>query len=318
MLFLPFGNACATGDGPNHRRSALTDLPKTAWALLDHEAGMIKSMNRISVGSALVLIGLLFPSTASIGAGAGDKLSISVTNKLGDVFSNLSVANILPDGLLLENRSGQVKVKFGDLPAEVRAKYEPLAAAAKEKQLRAAQANASYLASQKEVEAAREQVRLDRKKEQEAKQAQAALLAPLAIEVPKEGWKITIPNQGFGELHTQSEAGQFTCRGVTKDGFNISIFVETPQGKGGTKNDDVHAYYWPRASRNPLIEEKSVKTEKQDKFVKVSYTTLDIPNVNFYFSYKGRWVDVHISKTGFTKEDAKRFADFESILSYGG
>src|SRR4051812_38387554 len=170
MLFLPFGNACATGDGPNHRRFALTDLPKTAWALLDHEAGMIKSMNRISVRSALVLIGLLFHSTASIGTGAGDKLSISVTNKLGDVFSNLSVANILPDGLLLENRSGQVKVKFGDLPAEVRAKYEPLAAAAKEKQLRAAQANASYLASQKEVEAAREQVRLDRKKEQEAKQ----------------------------------------------------------------------------------------------------------------------------------------------------
>src|SRR3954471_211657 len=267
--------------------------------------------------AAWLLIVMLVPSKAPSASVTGEKLSISVTNKLGDVFSNLSVANVLPDGLLLENRSGTVKGKFEDLPPDLRAKYEPLAAVAKEKAARAAQANAVYLAKQKEADAVREQVRMERQKDLEAKQAQAALLEPLAIEVPKEGWKIIIPNQGFGELHTQSQPGQFTCRGQTKDGFNISIFVETPQGKGGTKNDDVHGYYWPRAVRNPLIEEKSVKTEKQDKFVKVSYTTVDIPNVNYYFSYKGRWVDVHISKTGFTKEDEKRFADFESILSYG-
>ncbi|HUR44572.1 MAG TPA: hypothetical protein VMZ27_01760 [Candidatus Saccharimonadales bacterium] len=276
-------------------------------------------MSPISFGAVLVLFASLFlPECAFAASGIGDKLSISVTNKSGDIFSSVSVANIMPDGLLLENRSGQVKVRFEDLPADLRAKYEPLAAAARQKQMRVAQANAAYLASQKDVEAAREQVRLDRKKEAEAKQAQMALLEPLAVEVPNEGWKIVIPNQGFGKLHTQSESGQFTCRGQTKDGFIISVFVESPQGKGGTKNEDVHAYYWPRASRNPLIEEKSIKTEQKNKFVKVSYTTLDIPNVNFYFSYKGRWVDVHISKTGFTKEDEKRFADFESILSYGG
>jgi hypothetical protein len=274
-------------------------------------------MNRSILIAVLVLVGSILPKTSS-SAGVGDKLSISVTNKLGDVFSNLSVASVLPDGLLLESRSGQVKVKFEDLPANLRATYEPLGAAAKEKQLRAAQANAAFLAKQKEADAASEQAFQERKKAQEAKQAQAALLEPMAIEVPKEGWKIIIPNQGFGELHTQLQAGQFTCRGQSKDGFNISIFVEPPQGKGGTRNDDVHAYYWPRASRNPMVEEKSVKTEKQDKFVKVSYTTLDVPNVNYYFSYKGRWVDVHISKTSFTKEDEKRFADFETILSYGG
>src|SRR3954453_10491624 len=107
--------------------------------------------------AAWLLILMLVPSKAPSASVTGEKLSISVTNKLGDVFSNLSVANVLPDGLLLENRSGTVKVKFEDLPPDLRAKYEPLAGAAKQKQMRAAQANASYLASQKEVEAAQEQ-----------------------------------------------------------------------------------------------------------------------------------------------------------------
>src|SRR5204862_5281374 len=121
-------------------------------------------MNKGLFTAAWLAVVMLVPSRAPSAGVTGEKLSISVTNKLGDVFSNLSVANILPDGLLLENRSGTVKVKFEDLPADLRAKYEPLAAAAKEKAARSAQANALYLAKQKEADAVRAQVRLERQK----------------------------------------------------------------------------------------------------------------------------------------------------------
>ena len=66
-----------------------------------------------------------------------------------------------------------------------------------------------------------------------------------------------------------------------------------------------------------MIDAESIKTETKGNFVKVSYTTLGIPNANYYFAFKGNWVDVHVSKTRSTKGDEKGFADFEEILSYG-
>ena len=82
-------------------------------------------------------------------------------------------------------------------------------------------------------------------------------------------------------------------------------------------NDDVYQFYWPRASRNPLIDPQSIRMERKEKFAKVTYTTVDMPNVNYYFAYGGRWVDVHISNLANAKAADQIFADFESQLSYG-
>src|SRR5579862_6774745 len=78
----------------------------------------------------------------------GEHLSISVTNKHGDVFTNLVVAKIASDGLVLEHRAGQLKVKYADLPGDVRERYQPLAAAAENKEKKAAVANAAFAAVQ--------------------------------------------------------------------------------------------------------------------------------------------------------------------------
>ncbi len=40
-------------------------------------------------------------------------------------------------------------------------------------------------------------------------------------------------------------------------------------------------------------------------------------NVNYYFAFRDRWVDVHISKLPFAQEDEKLFAAFDKTLSYG-
>jgi len=147
-----------------------------------------------------------------------------------------------------------------------------------------------------------------------ARHEQAALTT-LDIPVSGQGWKIRVFDPGLGALQQRAEAGQFQCRTATGTGFNLSLFVEKP-GSAGTQHGDVFDHYWPRSKRNPLIEEDSIKVERSPKFVKVSYRVGPMPNVNYYFAYKGRWVDVHISKLPFAKDDEKLFASFDQLLAY--
>lgn len=73
-------------------------------------------------------------------------LCLSVTNKYGDVYTNLTVSKVTADGLLLDHKAGSTKVKFEDLPADLREKYQPLAASAALKDREAARANAAWVA----------------------------------------------------------------------------------------------------------------------------------------------------------------------------
>jgi len=136
------------------------------------------------------------------------------------------------------------------------------------------------------------------------------------IDVPNRGWKIHLLNPRLRGLQQQCESNRFTCSSRADSGFNLSLFVEKPGG-AGTQHADVFDYYWPKASKNPLIDEATVKVEKKDKFVKVTYSAARMRNVNYYFAFRDRWVDVHISKLPFAQEDEKLFAAFDKTLSYG-
>jgi uncharacterized repeat protein (TIGR01451 family) len=258
-----------------------------------------------------LMLGLLL---SALNALSGDTLSISVTNKSGDVFTNLSVSRVLPEGLVLESRSGQVKVKYEDLPSGFREKYEPLALATRKKEMQQAQVTAAYFARQQQNQAEQERLRATVQKNREQHQLKTG--EDVAVDIPNQGWKITIPNVGFGSLDREVNNDAFVCRGIGQDGLNLSVFVETPGGSG-TGNDAVLNYYWPKASRNPLIDQKSVHVENKEKFAKVSYTTLDIANANYYFAFKGKWVDLHVSKPARGTPADALFADFETRLSYG-
>jgi hypothetical protein len=247
---------------------------------------------------------------------AGDRLSICVTNKSGDVFTNLTVGKVLGDGMLLENSAGQFKVKFTELPAEVREKYQGLAAAAARRERSEAEANARFVARQQSLQAGQDRGRITVNARERGPASAGSTNRYLKIAIPGQGWSIGILDFGFGRLNGESNPGQFVCRGTAENGLNLSIYVETPPGSG-TRAEDVCNYYWPKASRNPLIEPGSVKMEKLADFVKVTYVTAGMPNVNYYFAYQGKWVDVHISNLVNAKSASRMFAEFESRLAYG-
>jgi hypothetical protein len=259
-----------------------------------------------------ILIAAVIPPVISAPAvqGKGDILSISVTNKYGDVFTNLTVVQVVTNGLVLEHKTGQLKVKFEDLPKEVRNKYQPIAAEAAKQELKHAEANTDYAARKL-------QLQIEAVKARELKEQQDAnMLLLKSIDVPYQGWKIVVPDTGLVE----SEGGQstedlFTYQATGKDGFGLSILVENPQGEG-TEDDDVVKFFWPQISRNPNVVPKSVRAIRTKDFIRVSYIIGSSQHSDFFFAFRGKWAVVQIAKTPYSDADAWLFNIFDGHLSY--
>jgi hypothetical protein len=148
------------------------------------------------------------------------------------------------------------------------------------------------------------------------------LAEPFALPISKLGWTIKMDAPAFTEKKSEEIEGDFVFR-ATSERFNISIFVE-PGKIGGNK--ECYQYYWPLASKNPRISKPTITASNTDKFYRVAYdielkgpagSAVTQKNVNYYFAYEGKWVDVHISIINPTKEDDVVIATFDKELSYG-
>jgi len=140
----------------------------------------------------------------------------------------------------------------------------------------------------------------------------------VSIPIPSQGWSINLDAPPFSRKQGQQDGSNYIYR-ANSDRFNLSIFVEPQAKPGGSK--ECYEFYWPQASRNPLISKPTVKVSNTDKFYRVEYDVASGPltqhNVNYYFMFNDSWVDVHISITHPTKEDAAIIAQFDKGLNYG-
>src|SRR5258708_36960502 len=129
--------------------------------------GAQRTMKLINADFGLgVILNFMVQVSSASDTALREQLSISVTNRYGDIFTNLVVAKILRDGLVLEHKAGQLKVNFADLPPDVREKYQPLAVAAEDKEKKAAAANAAFVAAQRRRQAESARVRAVQEKQQ--------------------------------------------------------------------------------------------------------------------------------------------------------
>lgn len=152
--------------------------------------------------------------------------------------------------------------------------------------------------------------------------AGAALAGTVKVKVPG-GWKITFETPHLSNKRQSQEGDRFVFA-ATSGRLDILLFVEPPGGPGST-HKDCYAVLWPKASQNPLIEKKSVKTTETLDFVRVSYDVLlktgtqptRQKHVNYYFTFNGKWVDLHVSLTAPTPADENVLATFDRSLRYG-
>lgn len=276
------------------------------------------------LAAAVILLLAAKPGAAAPGrAGVGDRLSLSITNKYGDVLTNPAVAQILSDGLILEHGTMAMKVKYQDLPPAICKKYQPLAAGVIQREAKEDAVNAAYLAYTQKLQAeqSRHLAAQEQKENAQAGQRHQSPAADspqyLTLSLPDLNWKLTLLNLGFRHWKTQGDSRRFALHCEPgPGGYHLAIFVEAPANRI-PGNDPVYHYFWLNMANSSLIDAQSVRVEQTDKFIKVSYTAQRQPNVNYFFACEGKWVDAHLWKTSFEPGDEKTFADFGQALSYG-
>jgi hypothetical protein len=151
----------------------------------------------------------------------------------------------------------------------------------------------------------------------------AAGATPVKVDIPKEGWSIAFDSPSLSKQEESRGDGEYAFRG-NSGRFNISLFVEKPGGAGKTHRD-CYEFYWSQSSRNPMIVRDSVATSETPKYVRVQYDIasqyqgqpIRQRHVHYYFVYREKWVDVHISIIVPTKDDEAVFAAFDKSLRYG-
>jgi hypothetical protein len=275
--------------------------------------------------AAIILLLAAKPTAAAPKVPAvGDQLSLSLTNKYGDVLANPTVAQILGDGLVLQRGTMAMKVKYEDLPPDISKKYQSLAAGIIKKEETQGAATAAYVAYTQQLQAeqarqlaAQQAQENDQAKEEQAKSQSTGAPKYLSIAIPNQNWKIVIADLGFGNWQKQEGNNQFVLHGQTgPGGFRLVLLVEgSVNNLPG--NDPVYNFYWSNMAHDSLIDAQSVKVGRTDKFIKVAYSAQGQPNVNYFFAYQGEWVDVHLAKGAVELGDDKLFAEFESALSCG-
>ncbi len=143
------------------------------------------------------------------------------------------------------------------------------------------------------------------------------------VKIPKEGWSISFDSPPLSQEQESRNIDDYAFK-ATSGRFNISLFVEKPRGTGSS-HKDCYQFYWPRASQNPMIAKNTVLTSDRAKYVRVQYDVftefqgklIRQRNVNYYFAFRGKWIDVHISMIEPIKEDEGIFAAFDKSLDYG-
>ena len=154
---------------------------------------------------------------------------------------------------------------------------------------------------------------------QSATRIAPARTTPIEIAIPNEGWFISFEAPPLTEVTQSDHSGDFSLSG-TSHRFNLSLFVEKPRDQGKSHRD-CRDYYWSRASKNPRIVKKSISFSENDRYARVQCDTrasgILQTHVNYYFAFRDKWVDVHISLADPTPEDQQIFETFDKTLRYG-
>lgn len=143
------------------------------------------------------------------------------------------------------------------------------------------------------------------------------------VPVTDRPWVIIFDTPGQLQHESKSKGEYFQYTGHTSGGFNVSVFVEPILGNGGS-HKAVKAHYWPQMMKNPRIDPSSVMPMDQENHSSVKYiieaekdgVRHRIPNLNLFIEHEGAWIDVHVSKYPWNKEDFLLFYDFQNSLKF--
>ena len=142
----------------------------------------------------------------------------------------------------------------------------------------------------------------------------STLFSQDSFQMPLEDWELEINIDGF-KIEKEGYSPDSTMFQLSatngKTNISLSIFIEKTDSKGD--KEECRKYYWTKAKNSPLAKENLNQYETDDLAI-VEHDTkefngqvVDFHSLNAYLVQKGYWMDIHISKAGYTKKDKKLF-----------
>jgi hypothetical protein len=137
--------------------------------------------------------------------------------------------------------------------------------------------------------------------------------ADLRISSAGAGWELVLPKMGLDVVDDQTDEAHKARRlmASNESGLTVSVLMEPAQKAGDSTA--ARAVYWGRGKDSP-IPKKNIKLAKTGDIATVEYMVgevegvpLNQKNMNLYIAHEGTWIDIHISKTGFTQQDQALF-----------
>jgi len=134
------------------------------------------------------------------------------------------------------------------------------------------------------------------------------------FKMPGENWNLEINLDGF-EIKKEGfspDNTMFQLSAIdTKNQINLSIFIEKTESKGD--KEECREFYWNKAKNSSLAKENLKKYETENLAL-IEHDTkeyngqiVNFHSLNAYLAKNGYWIDIHISKIGFTKKDEQTF-----------
>ena len=98
-------------------------------------------------------------------------------------------------------------------------------------------------------------------------------------------------------------------------GMIVSVFMEPAADHGDSAA--VRTAYWSKAKNSP-IPKSNIKQGNSGEYATVEYMVPDVhqKNMNVYIAHDGVWLDIHLSKIGFTDDDQARFDEIVKSIKF--
>ena len=141
------------------------------------------------------------------------------------------------------------------------------------------------------------------------------------IPIPGKGWHVEVDVPTILQKEGSPRGDDYVFQ-ANSGRFNMSLFVEKPNGRGS--HEQCFEYYWPMGKRNPMIDQSSVQISHTDKYYRVEYMIsgehegqkVTQKNVNYYFVFNRKWMDLHISIVFPEPGDEETLRRFDAGFKY--
>lgn len=143
------------------------------------------------------------------------------------------------------------------------------------------------------------------------------------LAIPDQDWGITFDAPSLRPVREADSNDHYMYSGNAKN-FAVSLYVDTPACDGGESHEAVLNCFWPKASKDPLINQATVTKQCNSTYCKISYdfentfqdAAIKQKHLYFLFAYRHKWANLHVAVSNPKANDLQLLEKFEQSLSY--